>query len=86
VLRLNSTKVTDAGLTHLEKLTGLRGLGLDGTGVTDAGIVHLVVPNEPRRLSVKKTKVTDDRVASLQALRPELRIERCAESLQADRV
>jgi hypothetical protein len=40
-LELNGTKVTDAGLVHVGRLTGLMGLNISGTKVTDAGLVHL---------------------------------------------
>ena len=40
-LDLSSTKVTDAGLSHLKGLTNLNTLSLFGTKVTDAGMVHL---------------------------------------------
>lgn len=39
-LNLN-TKVTDAGLAHLKRLTKLETLYLHRTKVTDAGLVHL---------------------------------------------
>ena len=40
-LSLNRTKVTDAGLEHLEHLTQLEDLWLYGTGVTAAGAKRL---------------------------------------------
>ena len=40
-LYLGSTKVSDAGLQHLEGLTQLQRLYLDGTKVSDAGLEHL---------------------------------------------
>ena len=40
-LNLESTKVTDAGLTHLSGLINLRDLDLGGTNVTDEGIKKL---------------------------------------------
>ncbi len=36
-----NTKVTDAGLAHLKRLTKLETLYLHRTKVTDAGLVHL---------------------------------------------
>ena len=44
---LPHTKVTDAGLVHLEGLTQLRGLALMQTRVTDAGVKRLqkALPN-----------------------------------------
>src|SRR5215469_1671698 len=35
---LDHTQVTDAGLAHLQGLTGLQSLGLTNTQVTDAGL------------------------------------------------
>jgi len=40
-LELSSTRVTDAGLEHLEGLTQLKYLNLVGTAVTAAGFHHL---------------------------------------------
>ena len=40
-LQLSYTKVTDAGLAHLDGLTQLHYLELADTEVTDAGLVHL---------------------------------------------
>jgi hypothetical protein len=43
----NDTQVTDAGLAHLQGLTGLQWISLDGTRVTDAGLARLrnALPN-----------------------------------------
>ena len=40
-LDISRTKVTDAGLTELEKLIGLKELKLAGCAVTDAGVARL---------------------------------------------
>ena len=47
LLDLDSTNVTDAGLKHLEGLTGLAELNLYGTQVTDEGVNKLqqALPN-----------------------------------------
>ena len=46
-LNLNRTEITDAGLSHLKKLTNLQTLFLKDTKVTDAGIAELqeALPN-----------------------------------------
>ena len=41
MLSLDNTKVTDAGLVHLQGLSQLRIVTLDRTKITDAGLVHL---------------------------------------------
>lgn len=69
-------KITDEGVGHLEGLTNLQTLDLESTGLTDAGVTHLIALKNLRRLSVKRTKVTDDRLASLRAARPQLRVVR----------
>ena len=38
---LSRTQIGDAGLVHLEVLTGLEGVNLSGTQVSDAGLAHL---------------------------------------------
>lgn len=40
-VNLRGTMITDAGLAHLSKLTGLERLHLERTKVTDAGLAHL---------------------------------------------
>ncbi|MEO2021815.1 MAG: hypothetical protein ABGX05_08295 [Pirellulaceae bacterium] len=46
-LSLIGTKITDAGLVHLKRLTKLQRLGLEFTKVTDAGVADLqkALPN-----------------------------------------
>ena len=41
LLNLEYTKLTDAGLSHLVRLSNLQEMGLCGTKVTDAGLTHL---------------------------------------------
>ena len=41
VVRLRETRITDAGLVHLGKITTLKRLHLEKTAVTDAGLQHL---------------------------------------------
>ena len=40
-LNLRYTKITDAGLTHLKGLTGLRKLDISETKITDVGLADL---------------------------------------------
>ncbi len=53
------SKVTDAGMAHLNGLTGLEILRLGGTQVTDAGMVHLAGLKNLLRLELDDTQVTD---------------------------
>ncbi len=48
-LDLQDTRVTDAGLSHLKRLTGLSHPYINYTPVADAGLIHL---NELTGLSV----------------------------------
>ena len=54
-----ATGVTDAGLAHLQHLTGLRELYLQETQVTDAGLAHLQRLTGLRVLYLHNTRVTD---------------------------
>jgi len=60
--------VTDAGLVHLQGLTGMRELNLDHTQVTDAGLAHLHGLTGLVLLSLNGTQVTGAGLAHLQAL------------------
>jgi hypothetical protein len=57
---LDGTKVTDAGLEHLNGLTQLRWLALNGTRVTDAGLAHLKGRSQLRELELWGTQVPRD--------------------------
>ena len=65
---LDNTKVTDAGLVHLQGLSQLQDLGLDDTKVTDAGLVHLQGLSQLQVLELDNTKVTDAGLVHLQGL------------------
>lgn len=67
-LYLSNTGVTDAELTHLERLPGLRYLNLYYSGVTDAGLVHLERLTRLERLSLTNAQVTDAGLAHLHGL------------------
>lgn len=59
MLFLNETKITDAGLLHLQGLKQLWCLGLSHTPVTDAGLRHLHGMQKLGQLELEDTKVTD---------------------------
>ena len=73
---LFNTKITNAGLVHLEGLTKLQTLDLQNTKVTDAGLVHLKGLTKLQRLSLSFTKVTDAGVKKLQAALPNCKMRR----------
>jgi hypothetical protein len=73
-LDLSHTDVTDAGLTHLERLTQLQWLNLGGTKVTDSGLQHLKGLTELQRLLLDGTQVTDKGRAKLQKALPKCKI------------
>jgi len=58
-LSLADTRVTDAGLAHVARLTGLEELHLDNCPVTDAGVAQLAPLSHLRILDFKGTRVTD---------------------------
>ena len=55
----SNTRVTDAGLAHLEGLTRLEWLTLDLTQVTGAGMEHLQGLTKLETLLLSNTQVTD---------------------------
>lgn len=70
-MNLTGAPVTDAGLTELRDLVGLKFLGLGGTKVTDAGVKH-IVGFPLTGLNLHGTGVTDacvDDLASIRTLR-----------------
>ncbi len=64
-LDLRATKVTDAGVKHLERAKTLTYLVLDNTGVGDAGLVALGKLPALKELHLEETKITDTGVAAL---------------------
>lgn len=70
-LTLQDTKVTDEGLAHLGRLTGLKHLSLPPE-TTDAGLAHLKGLNSLEELNLSGTRVTDDGLIHLKDL-PRLR-------------
>jgi hypothetical protein len=73
-LHLSGTRITNAGLEAVAKLTRLQALFLDQTSVTDDGIMWLADLPNLRRLSVRNSQVTDEGVNSLLLEQPELTI------------
>ena len=69
VVDLSTAQDTDAGLAHLQGLTGLQVLWLSNTQVTDAGLAHLHGLTALQDLILLgSTQVTDTGLAHLQGL------------------
>lgn len=75
-LQFKSTKITDAGLTHLKALPRLRTLVLENAKITDAGLGHLKDLVDLEALNLKGTNVTDVGVQALQKALPKVKVER----------
>jgi len=75
-LQLSSTRVNNAGLVHLSKLTGLRVLWLYDTPVGDAGLVHLRGLTGLRVLNLRSTLVTSAGTDALQEALPQCEFRR----------
>ncbi|MGY8771542.1 MAG: hypothetical protein ACKVH8_24265 [Pirellulales bacterium] len=67
-VRLNNTKITDAGMKHLKSLTTLKSLVLNDTQITDAGLEHLKDLTNLNRLNLDYTQVTDAGLEHLKGL------------------
>jgi hypothetical protein len=61
-------KLTDAGLTHLQRLTQLRTLQLQRTSMTDAGVVSFNRLTKLNILELDYTELTDSGLARLTSL------------------
>jgi len=68
-LNLARTKVSDAGLSEVSKLSKLTRLHLENTGVTDAGLAHVSKLANLEYLNLYGTKVSDKGVAHLKKLK-----------------
>ncbi len=68
-VELARTKITDAGLATIAKMTNLERLHLENTAVTDAGIAQLAGLTKLEYLNFYGTKVTDAGIAKLAALK-----------------
>jgi hypothetical protein len=66
--RLDKTQITDAGLAHLQRLTGLHILYLWNTQITDKGLTHLQGLTGLDTLYLQNTHVTGAGLADLQGL------------------
>src|SRR5262249_54752475 len=73
-LALVNAPVTDAGIPHLLRLTGLKRLNLAGTQITDEGLVALGDLQQLEWVCVNRTQVTSQGVAKLKAMRPDLEV------------
>ncbi len=71
-----ANSITDSGLIHLSRLTGLTHLTLDNTRVTDKGLKHLTGLTQLRRLQLFRTPaVTDQGLDNLRTLLPACKVE-----------
>ena len=61
--------MTDDGLAHLARLTGLSSLYVGQTGITDAGLAHLAGLTGLKSLWIDGTKVSDAGLRHLEGLR-----------------
>ncbi len=74
VLALVNAPITDAGIPHLLKLSGLKRLNIAGTGITDDGFLALGGLQNLEWVCVNRTQVTSQGVARLKATRPEVEV------------
>ena len=74
-VRLNTIKISDAGLADIKGLTSLEALNLNSCRqVTDAGLVHLKGLTNLEDLDLGETKVTDAGLAAMQQTLPNCKI------------
>ena len=76
MLQFKSTKITDAGLTHLKRLPRLRTLALENAKITDAGLAQLKDLLSLEALNLKGTQVTDAGAQALKQALPRVKVER----------
>lgn len=69
-LSLQETRVTDAGLAHLPRLSGLKELELDGTAITDEGLDHLRGIITLSRIGLDLTRATRSGISRLRDALP----------------
>lgn len=67
-LNLSNSQITDAGMEHLNGLTGLTSLDIRNTQLTDAGLEHIKNLTELSFLELDNTKVTDAGLKHLKGL------------------
>lgn len=75
-LQLSSTRVSNAQLAHLSKLSGLRVLWLYDTPVSDGGLAHLQSLGGLRVLNLRSTLVSTAAVDALQEALPQCEFRR----------
>ncbi len=75
-LQLSSTRVSNAQLAHLSKLTGLRVLWLYDTPISDPGLVHLRSLDGLRIINLRSTLVSAAGVDALQEALPQCEFRR----------
>ena len=68
VLEFMSTEITDAGLVHLEGMTGLEQLYLFNTNITGAGLAHLKGLTGLKLLDLQNIKITDAELTHLEGM------------------
>ncbi|QDU44409.1 Leucine Rich repeats (2 copies) [Symmachiella dynata] len=68
-LKLQTTRITDAGIQHLSSVPQLQKLDLGGTEITNAGLDHLQSLEELQELAIADTAVSDDGIAKLAGLK-----------------
>jgi uncharacterized protein (TIGR03067 family) len=75
-LRLDGSKVTDAGLAALEGINNLERINLEQTAITDAGLDHLRNMTTLTQLNLNESQVTPAGVHNLLKSLPQLRVTR----------
>jgi hypothetical protein len=73
-LALVDASITDAGIPHLLKLTGLKRLNIAGTRITDDGLIALSSLQDLVWVCVNRTQVTSKGVARLKTTRPTVEV------------
>lgn len=73
-LALYDSRVTDLGLSYLDKLTNLQSLVLHGTAVSDDGLMYLKKLGKLQHLTLYNSNVTLTGVRDLQRALPKANI------------
>ena len=68
-VHLDQTRVTDAGMAHLEGMTNLQTLSVSNTDITDLGLTHIKGLNNLQSLYVNDTQITDKGLHNLKGLK-----------------